>query len=320
MGNGSSWALAFDDGSWSRGRPASLYDDTRPPEQLNLWFWRYLNRWSLLLAWTLASLLWQLALELYLLISGHSNVEHFTYWSTFMFTVVTTLLFPALVVRRGMLTFVLLWLLPIVMGVSLFVAIAIVVIIQQNAEAFIMGTVCDGGTTSMSTVHTGDFALHQLLPLQVFVWLSCGLLDEARDVLRGRFAEWSLPLRVLYSCYFLLSPLVPLVIWGSIYDARQIYYISWPTWLLWFLSVLLMLFIQLNFLWFFTLDARRKLTVDDVAALRGGRGDGRQRAETEMLVPAGGGQAEAGGEPPATAAGHIAAAIGHAAFDDALVL
>jgi hypothetical protein len=88
-----------------------------------------------------------------------------------MYTLTTTFWWFVLMLSgdTDKLAFALLMLLPIVFNASLFVGVAIVVIVQLNDWIFMHTTVFYGGPRLVGAVHTGDWLLHQLPVIEVFV-------------------------------------------------------------------------------------------------------------------------------------------------------
>ena len=241
--------------------PPSTADDTRPPETLRLWAGERklgFNQYTLTLLIALAAAVWQVTFVIMLGVSHTLNVEHYTYWSLFGFTAFTLALALALLVRRGLLTFVLLWLLPPINGTVRLVAFGIVVIISLDAEAYIAGSVCEGGKTTIERLHTGDWLLHVLPSVIVDSVLVSGLLSEVRDVYRGRMSQWGRVRRALYAAYVELSPLPTLALYDLIFNAREVYSIEMSRTSLWLLALAFIIVVQLFFLMSFTLDKRHK--------------------------------------------------------------
>lgn len=90
-----------------------------------------------------------------------------------MYTLVTTFWWFVLMLAGDVkkLGFALMMLLPIVFNATIFVGIAIVVIVQLNDWIFMHTTVYYGGPRLVGAVHTGDWILHQLPNIEVLVLL-----------------------------------------------------------------------------------------------------------------------------------------------------
>jgi hypothetical protein len=173
-------------------------------------------------------MLLQIAVFAWLVSSGRWNGTMFTYWNYTGLTLFYILLVLALFIEKGLLTFIMLFVLPIFLGSTVLVSIAIVVIIQQNADVFTGG---GGGNLALSLRHTGDWALHQLPPLEMAILLAVGLGDYARLVIPAEFSQMNR--RVLYVLYWIISPLVPFAVYCSIYDPTMHYPTGIPTYVLW---------------------------------------------------------------------------------------
>lgn len=240
--------------------PHSRLDDTRPPDRLALWHLWGANMYTLLTALCSVSAAWWVTFVIVLAVNGTLNVGHFTYWSLVLYTLVDVALALALYVRRGMLTFVVLWLLPVVQGTTWLVSVGIVVILSLDATAFVNGSVCDGttGQTTMERLHTGDWLLHVLPVVGTSIKMHCGLQFEARDIYRGRMSQWSVAQTWLYRTFFEVSPLPFIGLYGALYNVREVYSVAPPMYLVWLGVIGFVLGVQLVYLLAFTLNKRHK--------------------------------------------------------------
>ena len=67
--------------------------------------------------------------------------------------------------------FILLFILPIYLGLTIFVYIAIVVIIENNDWVWIRDTLFGGGSLTVGQVHTGDWIFHYLPPVFILIFV-----------------------------------------------------------------------------------------------------------------------------------------------------
>ena len=242
--------------------PLSVYDDTKPPSRTRICF-RWLNTTSVLVVACLLLSLWYAGFDLYLAIAGIMHFTHYTYSALLMFSVFIWALTLSLLVKRGSLTLVLLLGFPLINGTTFFVTIAIVIIIALNAD------VLNGGDHAPEQVHTADFLLHPMQTLTLVTLLYIGLLNDVRSIVRGRWLEWRWPMRGLYTAYFFLIPLLPLMIYGAVEDPRERYSIALPTWLIWLLAIALMLAVQAVSFLAVLVDDRSRLSMDKLHAADG---------------------------------------------------
>jgi len=235
--------------------PISIYDDTRPPSKTKICF-RFVNTYSVLVVLCLLLSAWYIGFDLYLAIAGIMHFTHYTYSALLMFSVYVWSFTLSLLIKRSTLTLVVMLGFPLINGTTFFVTIAIVIIIAMNAD------VLNDGSHTDEEVHTADFLLHPLQTLNWVVLLACGMLNEVRCIVRGRWLEWGWAKRGLYTIYFFLIPLLPLLIYGAIEDPKERYSISLPLWLIWLLSIVLMEIIQLVGFLAVLIDDRERLSSD----------------------------------------------------------
>ncbi len=186
-------------------------------------------------------LIWRVALTITLAVIGRYDLTMYTYWQNTMVVVFYILLWIALWFERGILTFTTLFVFPIPLGTVFLVAVSIVIIIQENEDVFTAGT---SSGLALSLIHTGDWILHSLPLIEILLILGLGWLLYARAIIASEISsiaksEW----RAAYILYWLLVPLVPLLIYCLIWDIAVQYPTGIPTYILW-----LGLF-ALNFVW-----------------------------------------------------------------------
>ena len=213
------------------------------------------TKWLLRVVLTLL-LIKQLLVYIFLIVKGRIDFAMFTYWSYTILTGYYVLMWLALWIERSLLTFVSMFLFPIPLGTTFLVSLAIVIVIQQNAEVF-TAAAGDGGQAALSLIHTGDWVLHNLPLIEILILLGLGWLLYIRSVIPMelsaiRSSEW----RAAYMLYILIVPLVPLGIYSVIFDIEKHYPTGIPTYILWFGLVLFDLLWMGTWYMAFTVSAR----------------------------------------------------------------
>lgn len=174
----------------------------------------------------------QFAVYGYLLSIGRIDLTMFTYWSYTVLTIFYPLLLLGLVLERAVLALVCLFLLPLPLGATFDVSVAIVIVIQQNAKVFT--SEADAGRTAINLIHTGDWVLHNLPLIEVIFLMGTGLLFYVRSILPAelhelRNREWGF----VYRAYFYAAPLVLIGIYSIAFDITRHYPTNIPTYVLW---------------------------------------------------------------------------------------
>jgi len=133
-------------------------------------------------------------------------------------SVVALVLLVSLVLEHLWLTLAVLFGLPLVMGNVVFVAVVIIIIIQNNAEVLLRKTECADpppahDPISMSKIHTGDWALHGGPVFNVLVLLVAGGAYFSQHILvrsLRSFPPWAQWLYFVYwmnaTLLFMLTP------------------------------------------------------------------------------------------------------------------
>jgi hypothetical protein len=179
-----------------------------------------------------ALLLKQIGILVVLFVTGHFDGTMFTYWQYLGITPFYAILAAALWIERGLLTFTMMFLLPLFLGSTMLVAVAIVLIIQQNSAIFTSG---GGPDVALSLIHTGDWILHQLPLVEIQFLLGGGLHMYARLIIAAGMSQMQTGEgRAAYVLYFVMVPLIPFAVYCSIFDAEQHYPTGIPIYWLWF--------------------------------------------------------------------------------------
>lgn len=95
--------------------------------------------------------------------------------------------------------------LPIYICLTMFIYIAIVVIVQNNDWVFIRDSLFGGGELTIGEVHTGDWMFHYVPPVLLLVYVAVNFVDTAKT----NYGVWSsdrVLFKVAYSLYVLITP------------------------------------------------------------------------------------------------------------------
>jgi hypothetical protein len=179
-------------------------------------------------------LIWRVALTIYLAVIGRYHLSMYTYWSQTMLVAFYVLLELSLFIERGLLTFTTLFAFPILLGSTFIVAVSIIIIIQQNSTIFFVADSSAWTQDALSLLHTGDWILHSLPLVEILFILALGWAMYARAIIASELAsirksEW----KAIYVLYWILAPLVPLLIYSCIFDIATVYPTGIPTYVLW---------------------------------------------------------------------------------------
>lgn len=192
--------------------------------------------------WVVAFFLTLRSLSLgYLLGSATFDATFFTYINYGVLTLAMALL----LLSMWNVTAYELWttlLLPVVWVTTVFVALAIVVIVQLNDGVFLKTTTQNNGTNSVATIHTGDWLLHQFPFVEMLVILL--LLRPTLVIIFHNFwRQFSTAGKVAYTIYFHTAGLLVL----SFYMINIDYSVNYPTSIssaaIWGLTIGLSLFV-----------------------------------------------------------------------------
>jgi hypothetical protein len=183
-------------------------------------------------AWLLCAI--QIGLTIALAVTGNYGLDAYTLWSFTMLTVFACALALAVIVEQLPLTLVVQWGLPIVLGNVVAVAIAIIIILQNNIQLFIDGTKCDvpppSNPTSLALKHTGDWLLHGWPVFGMLLLLIGGMDYFGRLIIVHAITVMSSVGQWLYFVYWFVAPLVPLIIYDLAFDVDKMYPTSF-TWI-----------------------------------------------------------------------------------------
>ena len=167
-------------------------------------------------------------------VTGNYHMDAYTLWSWTMLFVFSVFLALTTFIESFWLILVVLFMLPVVWGNVVTVCFAIIIILANNAELLIQDTKCGdnppANPTSMSTIHTGDWLEHGWPVFGMLVLALSGLEFFWRFILVKTLARWSAIGQWLYFAFWMLAPLVPILIYDLSFDVDKKYPTSF-TWI-----------------------------------------------------------------------------------------
>ncbi len=126
------------------------------------------------------------------------------------------LLVPFAMAWRGLKWFLLRWAYPLVYGSVWIVFVYSSMLIGDNGNIFLRTTLKFGGHLTVGQAHTGDIIVHTL-PVLVTLIFTAAAWHVLRRVVGPVYTPWPWG-RVLYAVYFVLSPLVRMLIYRLVHD------------------------------------------------------------------------------------------------------
>jgi hypothetical protein len=171
----------------------------------------------------LAALLFRAFVLGYLSGSGSVDPTFFTYQNFTMCMLALLLLILSLFKRWTFEVFALFGM-PFYWGTTLFVSVAIVVIVHLNGGVFMKTTLENGGLNPVGKVHTGDWLLHQWPSVELLLSLFL-LKDDFVDAFHDFYDPLSRVGKALYTLYFLLVALAVL----TFYMINFPFLVNYPT-------------------------------------------------------------------------------------------
>lgn len=124
--------------------------------------------------------------------------------------------------------FFVLFVIPLIYGTTSFVFLAIVVIVQMNDQVFLKTTVYNAGTRAVGAIHTGDWLIHYLPLIEIFVVLLL-LNATAKPIFQRFYSELSTRGKVLYTGYFFFCAAFVLLLYMLSIDFQTNYPTGLPT-------------------------------------------------------------------------------------------
>jgi hypothetical protein len=171
------------------------------------------------------ALAWQIGSTILLAVVHEYNMNMYTFWSYTLLTVFYTVLAVALFWERMLITLTTVFALPLVVGNAVFVALAIIIILANNAEAYRKGSECDtpAGDLSLEELHTGDWLIHGGPVFGLLLVLLAGLEFFGQRLIVRQLRTWTAASQWLYWVYWMVSPLVLIVIYQLCFDVDKLY-------------------------------------------------------------------------------------------------
>jgi hypothetical protein len=143
--------------------------------------------------------------------------------------------------------FLIVFFLPIYMGLTVFVSVAIVVIVFNNDWVLIRDSIYGGADLTMGEVHTGDWIFHFFPP---FILLAYCLVNYA-PITTTNYFLWSdenkLP-KIVYCCYVIVIPSLILGYYMLTMPFAENYPMKLRTWQICIMVFLLSVLIQVFYL------------------------------------------------------------------------
>lgn len=167
----------------------------------------------------------QVVITILLCIWHQYHMNMYTFWSFTLLTAFYAALIAALLFEHLVLTLTILFALPLILGNVVFVAIAIIIIIANDADAYIDGSKCDvpPGKRTIEHLHTGDWVIHGGPVFGVMLLLLCGLEFFSQRVIVHQLRLWNAAYQWLYWLYWMLSPLAVMTLYQLIFDVDKLY-------------------------------------------------------------------------------------------------
>jgi hypothetical protein len=174
----------------------------------------------------------QVSVSIVLLVLDSYNMKMFTYWSFTILTAYYATLLAALILQHRLITAVIMFFLPVVLGLVLFVFVAIIVIVWNSATVYIDGTVCDtpAGDITMEQLYVGDKLIHAIPVVGMFFVMFSGLEFFSHRIFVLQVRRFSLLLKWLYFAYWMLAPVCIISLFQMIFNVEKTYSTGLPTW------------------------------------------------------------------------------------------
>lgn len=179
----------------------------------------------LLRVFTALLLAWQVGTTIFLAVEHEYHLNMYTYWSYTILTAFYAALFVATLIEHVALTWTMLVALPLVLGNVVFVAVAILVIIANDAEAYRDRSECDTppGKLTLEMLRTGDWIIHGGPVFGVLLLMIVGLEFFAQHTLVRQLRRWNAAGHWLYWLYWMAAPIVLVSIYQLIFDVGKLY-------------------------------------------------------------------------------------------------
>lgn len=239
---------------------------------------------------TLMALL-QVSEYLFFLVNGNVHLSMFTWWNQTFFTLYMVTLTLALFVEGWLLTVTILFVMPMQTALSKVINVAITILLNENPDILMSGSVYEGGTMTMNNLLTGNWILHVQPPTIHDLLFFGGLWLVARTIVGSAWRGFETNTdRVLYALGFVHAPMAAFGLYALIVGGISRHY---PTHvndvLLWMLLYAFVVALQSFSLASLVLTDRVDIDVRRVRTFLfwrwwGQRAAARQTAETATIV------------------------------------
>lgn len=174
----------------------------------------------------------QVGVMIYIIVIGRYDLTYYTYWNYIIVTGYIIGMFFALIIEKWFLTVWVIFLWPLAFGSTLLVMIAILIIIKQNPN--MLSKSMQGDDDNLGTIHTGDFFVHVLPTLELFALLISGWDFYVRAIIgNGLESLKSKNWRALYVLYWIIIPVVPMIIYSCFWSPSEKYPTGISEYILW---------------------------------------------------------------------------------------
>lgn len=227
------WVLYPSGAEQQPSAPGGFVDSVADAQAWTPFSVRFRGKTLLRLA-TLLVLAVQIALTIVLAINDAYHMDMFTLWSFTILTAFSAVLLVALYVEWVPLTYAVLFGLPLVIGNVVFVAVAIIVIIANDATVYAEGSPCEqpppaDPDITVEQLHTGDWLEHGWPVFGVFLILLAGGEYLSRFIVVRTLRSFNAVSQWLYWFYWMFASLVLLIIYQAIFDVDEMYPTSFTT-------------------------------------------------------------------------------------------
>ena len=200
------------------------------------------SRWTLKLI-TLLILLFHTAVGIALIVTGNYHLSMFTYWQYTLLEVFYICALVGFFVEGIFLSFLVLFIVPIVFSMTFMVYILIIILIAIDGGIF-----ASHGTTDIGMVHLGDQLIHTFPLLGLFIML----VFDFKIIIRATFYHftrsrpwWHV---AIYMVYFLFSPMLLFGIYSAVFNPLEQYTDEISLGVMWGIGIALD--IVFGFFWF----------------------------------------------------------------------
>jgi len=136
------------------------------------------------------------------------------------------------------------FLIPVIYGTTLYVAIAITVIVYLNDWMLTRNSYLNGGGMSIGKLNTGNILVHYLPVIDVLLVLLMSF-DYLKAAIKPFFYSLSSKRKILYALYVLLGPFAVLVLYMVNFDFAKNYPTGLATWELLLITLFVNLFTEM---------------------------------------------------------------------------